>query len=157
MVLRQGSNQVECMPRDEDGFTWCYPTSTQLRRDYQAALAAKGLEGEELQAAMREAEENGTIDPWPVGSMLYRHYDKDDRIQLLWVVLLPGAMADDLGMSLASQRDPSLAEVRGVRAPDVAFRGRRRSRRRSTTPERRSMNEGLGGQARVLQQEGKYD
>jgi hypothetical protein len=109
MVLRQGSNQVECMPRDEDGFTWCYPTSTQLRRDYQAALSAKGLEGEELQAAMREAEENGTVDPLPAGAMIYRHYDKDDRIQLLWVVMLPGMMAEDLGMSLESQRDPSLA------------------------------------------------
>jgi hypothetical protein len=108
-VLRQGSNQVECMPRDENGFTWCYPTSTQLRRDYQAVLAARGLEGEELQAAMRESEEEGKIEPWPAGSMLYRHYDKDDRIQLLWVVLLPGMMAEDLGMSLESQRDPSLA------------------------------------------------
>jgi DNA-binding transcriptional MerR regulator len=109
MVYRQGSNQVECMPRDENGFTWCYPTSTQLRRDYQAALSAQGLEGEELQAAMREAEEEGTVEPWPVGSLLYRHYDKDDRIQLLWVVLLPGMTAEDLGMSLESQRDPSLA------------------------------------------------
>ena len=109
VVHRQGSNQVECKPRDENGFTWCYPTSTQLRRDYQASLSAQGLEGEELQAAMREAEEEGTIDPWPVGSMLYRHYDKDDRIQLLWVVLLPDLMAGDLAMSLESQRDPSLA------------------------------------------------
>jgi hypothetical protein len=109
VVLRQGSNHVECTPRDERGFTVCYPTNTSLRRDYSAGLSAGGLEGEELQAAMQKAEAEGKILPTPMGSMLYRLYEEGDRIQLLWVVLLPGATAEDLGMSLESQRDPSLA------------------------------------------------
>lgn len=109
VILRQGSNHVECKPRDERGFTLCFPTNTAARRDYSAELAAGGLEGEELQAAMQAAEAEGKIQPTPMGSMLYRLYEEADRIQLLWVVLLPGATADDLGMSTESQRDPSLA------------------------------------------------
>ena len=108
-VLRQGTNHVECKPRDENGFTLCFPTSTSARRDYSAALAAQGLEGEELQTAIQVAEEDGTIQPTPPGSMLYRLYEEDDRIKLLWVVLLPGTNAEDQAMSLESQRDPSLA------------------------------------------------
>lgn len=108
-VLRQGTNQVECKPRDERGFTICFPTSTAARRDFSAALAAEGLEGDDLQAAVQAAEDAGTIPPTPPGSMLYRLYEEDDRIKLLWVVLLPGMMAEDQAMSLVSQRDPSLA------------------------------------------------
>lgn len=108
-VLRQGTNHVECKPRDERGFTLCFPTSTAARRDYSAALAAQGLEGDELQIAMQAAEDDGTIQPTPPGSMLYRLYEEDDRIKLLWVVLLPNMMAEDQAMSLVSQRDPSLA------------------------------------------------
>jgi DNA-binding transcriptional MerR regulator len=108
-VLRQGSNHIECKPRDERGFTLCFPVSSSARRDYSAALAAEGLEDEELQAALEEAEAEGSILPTQPGSILYRLYEEDDRIKLLWVVLLPNAMAADLGMSVESQRDPSLA------------------------------------------------
>ncbi|MGI9262373.1 MAG: hypothetical protein ACR2QR_10085 [Woeseiaceae bacterium] len=109
MLLRGGSNHVECKPRDENGFTSCTSKQTAANRDYSAKLAAGGLEGEELQAAMRAAEEAGEVEPMPFGTMFYRLYEKDDRIQLLWVVFLPNATADDLGMSLESQRDNSLA------------------------------------------------
>jgi len=109
MVLRQGSNHVECKPRDERGFTICFPISSSARRDFSAALTAEGLEGDELQAAVAAAEVAGTIQPNQAGSILYRLYEENDRIQLLWVVLLPNMMAEDLGMSLESQRDPSLA------------------------------------------------
>lgn len=109
IMLRGGSNYVECKPRDERGFTTCYPKNTAARRDYSRKLIQDGLEGEELQAAMTAAEEAGTIEPTPFGSMIYRLYENDDRIQLLWVVLLPNATAEDLGMSLESQRDNSLA------------------------------------------------
>jgi hypothetical protein len=109
VVLREGSNHVECKPRDENGFTMCWPTSTAARRDYSQKLAAEGLEGEALQAALSKAEEEGKVEPFKAGTMLYRAYDNDDRIQLLWVVLLPGASAEDLAMSLESQRDPALA------------------------------------------------
>ena len=109
MVLRQGSNHVECKPRDERGFTICFPISSSARRDFSAALTAEGLEGDELQAAVAAAEVAGTIQPNQAGSILYRLYEENDRIQLLWVVLLPNMLAEDLGMSLESQRDPSLA------------------------------------------------
>ena len=108
-TLRQGSNNVECRTTDENGFNWCYPVTSVDRRDYQAKLEAKGMSREEVRAAMTAAEEAGEVEPWPFGSLIYRTYDNDDRIQLLWVVLLPNAMAEDLGMSLASQRDSSLA------------------------------------------------
>jgi hypothetical protein len=108
-VLRQGSNNVECQPKNEGGFTLCYPIASSARRDLTAALSAQGLEGEALQAELRSAETSGRIQPNKIGSMIYRHYDKDDRIQLLWVVFLPDAVSDELGMSTLSQRDNSLA------------------------------------------------
>ncbi len=46
VVLRQGTNHVECKPRDDRGFTACYPINTSARRDLSAAKAAEGLEGE---------------------------------------------------------------------------------------------------------------
>ena len=109
VTLREGTNHVECRPRDDNGFTSCFPKSSAARRDLSAKLSAQGLEGEELQAALRAAEEAGDVEPGKAGSMFYRLYENDDRIQLLWVVFLPGMMAEDLGMSLESQRDPSLA------------------------------------------------
>ena len=109
VVLREGSNHVECQPKNEMGFTMCFPKSTAARRDLSAKLSADGLEGAELQAALQKAEDAGEIDSWPMGGMMYRHYDKDDRIQLLWVAVLPGAASDELAMSTLSQRDASLA------------------------------------------------
>jgi len=109
VVLREGSNHVECKPRDERGFTVCFPKSTADRRDYSYKLIVDGLEGEELDAAVAKAEAAGEIEPTPFGSILYRLYEDDDRIKLLWVVLLPNATAEELGMSTASQRDNSLA------------------------------------------------
>jgi len=110
IVLRQGTNQVECEPRNPDtGFTRCYPVADAARRDLAAKLRAEGKSGEELDAALAAAEAAGEIKPTPFGSLRYRLYDKDDRIQLLWVVSLPNARSEDLGMSIASQRDSSLA------------------------------------------------
>ena len=109
IVLREGSNHVECQTLDENGFNWCYPIASAARRDYQAILSAQDLSREEVQAAMLEAEENGDVDPWQAGSMIYRTYNQGDRIQLLWVVLLPNMNSADTAMSLESQRDPSLA------------------------------------------------
>lgn len=108
-VLRQGSNHVECQPRNDRGFTQCYPKATAKRRDYRAQLIAQGKDDEAIQQALMEAEQAGTIEPTPFGSIVYRLYEKNDRIQLLWVVLLPNAKAEDLALSLVSQRDNSLA------------------------------------------------
>ena len=44
IVIRQGSNQVECQPRDEEGFTRCGPVAEGPRRDLSSKLSAQGLE-----------------------------------------------------------------------------------------------------------------
>ncbi|MBT5032175.1 MAG: hypothetical protein HOM55_07760 [Proteobacteria bacterium] len=109
IVLRVGSNHVECQPKNDDGFTRCYPVSDAARRDYSAKLSAEGLSGDELQNAMAAAVESGEVPARAFGSLMYRLYDKDDRIQLLWVVMLPNATSENLGMPTGSQRDNSLA------------------------------------------------
>ena len=108
-VLRQGTNQVECHPKNQDGFTWCFPVATAARRDLSARLIAEGVSDEDRQAAVAAAEAAGEVEPTPFGSIIYRLYDGDDRIRLLWVVVLPGATSEELGMATASQRDAALA------------------------------------------------
>jgi len=108
-VLRQGTNMIECQPRRTDGFTRCYHKSTAPRRDLTARLQAEGGSDEEVQTALAAAREAGTIEPTRFGSLAYRLYEEDDRIKLLWVMSLPDANAEDLGISTASQRDNTLA------------------------------------------------
>lgn len=109
IVLRAGTNHVECQPKNADGFTRCESVLMGPRRDLAAKLTAQGVAGDDLQAALDEAEAAGEIDPVPFGSMLYRHYDAPDRIQRLWVVRLPNATSEQLAMATGSQRDRSLA------------------------------------------------
>ncbi len=108
-VLRRGTNHVECHPKTEDGFTWCNPTASAARRDLSARLIAQGVSDEDRQAALEAAEAAGEVQQAPFGSIVYRLYDGDDRIKLLWIVLLPNATAAELGMPTASQRDNALA------------------------------------------------
>jgi len=56
-----------------------------------------------------DAEADGLIPPATFGALRYRLYEENDRIQLLWVVSLPYAVSEDLGMPVTSQRDSSLA------------------------------------------------
>jgi DNA-binding transcriptional MerR regulator len=110
VVLRRGSNHVECQTRDpETGFTRCFGVVDADRRDLAAKFGAQGMSNEEIADALAAAEADGLVEPAPFGSLLYRRYDKDDRIQLLWVVRLPNATSEQLGMPTASQRDSSLA------------------------------------------------
>jgi hypothetical protein len=109
IVLRQGTNHVECVPDDGEGFMRCESKRMGPRRDLAATLEAQGVTGEALQAALAEAEADGTIGPMPFGTIVYRGYPEGDRIQLLWVVRLPNATPADLAMSTASQRDASIA------------------------------------------------
>ncbi len=111
-VLRPGTNHVECTPRSDDGFTWCYAKVTSKRRDYAAKLRAQGKDDKAVQVAMAEATKNGTIPESPYGVMSYRLYGKRDRIQLLWVLSVPGATTDSIGVSTVSQRENAL-EGRG--------------------------------------------
>jgi len=107
-VLRPGANFVECMPRGDDGFTWCYNKVTAPRRDLQAKLHAEGKSDKEVQDAVAAATAAGTIKPTPFGTMSYRLYGKKDRIQLLWVMSVPNATPESIGVSEGSQRDEAL-------------------------------------------------
>jgi hypothetical protein len=107
-ALRPGTNFVECMPRGDDGFTWCYNKVTAPRRDLQAKLHAEGKSDKEVLDAVAAATAAGTIKPTPFGTVSYRLYGKKDRIQLLWVMSVPNATPESIGVSEGSQRDEAL-------------------------------------------------
>jgi hypothetical protein len=107
-VLREGTNFVECQPRADDGFTWCYNKVTAPRRDLQAKLRAEKKSDKEIQEAVAAATQAGTIKPTPFGTWSYRLYGKKDRIQLLWVISVPNATPESVGVSEGSQRDEAL-------------------------------------------------
>ena len=109
IVLRQGSNQVECRPKDEEGFTRCAPTANASRSDMSAKLRAQGMSDEDIAATLVSAEARGLIRPRVFGALSYRLYDEPDRIQLLWIISVPDATPEQLGMPTGSQRDNSLA------------------------------------------------
>lgn len=111
VVLRAGTNHVECQPKHADGYTRCSSTSSSLRTDFTARITAQGIANEELQTALDEAEINGLIPPQEFGSIRYYRYEENDRINLLWVVALPYALSEDLGMPIASQRDNAIAGI----------------------------------------------
>jgi hypothetical protein len=77
VAVRQGTNHVECIPEDEDGFARCETVRTAARRDFAAKLTAEGVTGEALQAKLAEAERAGRIEAVPFGSVLYRAHAKD--------------------------------------------------------------------------------
>jgi len=109
IVVRKGTNAIECTPRGADGFTWCYNAVTGPRRDLSARLRAAGKSDKEIQDALVDATKAGTLEPTPFGTMSYRLYGKKDRIQLLWVLSVPGATAESIGVSDDSRRDESIA------------------------------------------------
>jgi hypothetical protein len=109
ITLRKGTNSLECSPRGTDGFTWCYHSVTGPRRDLSAKLRAEGKSDKEIQDALAAATAAGTIKPTPYGTMMYRLYGKKDRIQLLWVLVVPGATPESVGVSEGSQRDEAIS------------------------------------------------
>jgi hypothetical protein len=108
VVLRKGTNFAECQPRGDDGFTWCYNVVGAARRDFSAKLRAQGKSDKEIQDAVAAASKDGTLKPTPFGTMSYRLYGKKDRIQLLWVLSVPGATAETIGVSDDSRREDAI-------------------------------------------------
>lgn len=106
--LRKGTNFAECMPRGADGFTWCYNRATAPRRDFSARLRAQGKSDKEVQEAVAAATKDGTLKPSPFATMSYRLYGKKDRIQLLWVLSVPGATPETIGVSADSRREDAI-------------------------------------------------
>jgi hypothetical protein len=107
-ILRQGTNGVECSPKEEDGFTRCTSIVTRDRRDFQAKLKAQKKSPKEIQEAVAAATKAGKLKPVPFGTMSYRYSDDDKRIKILWVMSVPGATTETLGVSTTSQRDAAL-------------------------------------------------
>ena len=108
-VLREGTNFVECSPRNPaDGFTRCYNKVTAPRRDLSATLRAQKKSDKEVEEALAAATKAGTIQPTPFGTVSYRLYGKKDRIQLLWILSVPGATPESVGVSEGSQRDVAI-------------------------------------------------
>ena len=108
-VLRQGTNALECQPKDAtDGFVRCYNKILGPRRDLEAKLKAQKKTDKEIQEAIDAALKAGTIKAPTFGMMSYRlSYDKD-RIQRLWVMSVPNATPESIGVSTVSQRDAAL-------------------------------------------------
>ena len=109
ITLKEGSNHVECRPTDAEGFTRCNPIYLRGRNDLTAKLRAQGLEGDALNAALQQAEDEGRIAPRRFGTLSYRRFDTPDRIQYLFVISLPNATPEELGMPTGPQRNNALA------------------------------------------------
>jgi hypothetical protein len=108
-VLRQGTNMMECQPKSPvDGFTRCYHKQLAPRRDLEAKLRAQGKKDEEVTAAVQEATKAGTIKAPTFGMMSYRLSDDKGRILKLWVMSVPNATPETIGVSTSSQREDAL-------------------------------------------------
>lgn len=108
-VLRQGTNTIECEPTHaEDGFTRCYSNLTAPRREMEAKLRAEKKSDKEIREAVAEAIKAGTLKTPPFGTMSYRLSSKDGVIKRLWIMSVPYATPESIGVSTVSQRDGAL-------------------------------------------------
>ncbi|HMD35273.1 MAG TPA: hypothetical protein VKH42_09910 [Vicinamibacterales bacterium] len=107
-VLRQGTNFIECQPTMADGFIRCYNKVMTPRRDMEAKLHAQGMKDEDVTKEIQAATKDGRLKPPPFGTVSYRYSDDPGRIKLLWVISVPNATPEMLGISTESQRDAAL-------------------------------------------------
>ena len=107
-VLRPGKNDIECQPKADDGFVRCYNKVLGPRRDMEAKLRSEKKTDKEVTDAVQAALKAGTIKSAPFGSMSYRYSDDPQRIKLLWVMSVPNATPESVGVSTVSQRDAAL-------------------------------------------------
>ncbi len=108
-VLRQGTNTLECEPENpKDGFTRCYSNVNRPRRELEEKLRAEGKTDKDIQAAVADSIKNGDLKVPPMGTMSYRLSKKDNVIKKLWIVSVPYATPEMLGVSTVSQRDAAL-------------------------------------------------
>ncbi len=108
-VLRQGTNTLECEPENpRDQFTRCYSNVNRPRREFEEKLRAAGKTDKEIQAGVNDAIKLGALKVPPMGTMSYRSTNKDGVIKRLWVVSVPYATPEMLGVSTVSQRDAAL-------------------------------------------------
>jgi hypothetical protein len=120
-VLRQGTNAIECQPRNPtDGFIRCYNKILAPRRDLEAKLHAEKKTDKEVSDAIGAALKAGTIKAPPFGTMSYRATSEEGRIKLLWVMSVPNATPESIGVSTVSQRD---AAIKGQGLPWLMLPG----------------------------------
>jgi hypothetical protein len=108
IVLRQGTNFIECQPKAKDGFVRCYNKVLAPRRDMEARLRAQGKSDKDVSDAIATATKEGRLTAPPFGTMSYRYSDDPGRIKLLWVMSVPNATPESVGVSTESQRDAAL-------------------------------------------------
>lgn len=110
IVLRQGTNMVECQPPNPvTENTICNNTRGAAQRDLSAKLRAEGKSGQEIQAAVAAGRKAGTLTSPAFGEMMYFLRHNDRQIKLLWVMQVPGATPESIGVSAVSQRNNGLA------------------------------------------------
>ncbi len=107
-VIRAGTNFIEYQPKAKDGFVRCYNKVMAPRRDMEAKLRAQGKSDKEVSDAIAAAMKSGELKPAPFGTISYRYSDDPGRIKLLWVISVPNATPEQLGISTESQRDAAL-------------------------------------------------
>ena len=109
VVLRQGTNPVECEPMNPtDGFIRCYNKVMIPRHQFEAKLHAAKKTDKEVEEAVAAAIKAGTLKTPPYGTMSYRLAFKDGVIKKLWVMSVPFATSETIGVSTVSQRDAAL-------------------------------------------------
>ena len=108
VVLRAGTNYIECQPKAKDGFVRCYNKVLSPRRDMEAKLRAQGKADADVTKEIQAAMKDGRLKPPPFGTVSYRYSDDPGRIKLLWVISVPNATPEQLGISTESQRDAAL-------------------------------------------------
>lgn len=108
-VLRQGTNTLECEPNDPaTGFIRCYSNLTAPRRQLEATLRAQKKSDQEVREAVAAAIKAGTLKVPPFGTMAYRLATKDGVIKRLWIMSVPYATSESIGVSNVSQRDAAM-------------------------------------------------
>jgi len=107
-IIRQGTNYIECQPKAKDGFVRCYNKVLSPRRDMEAKLRAQGKSDDDVTKEVQAASKDGRLKPVPFGTVSYRYSDDPGRIKLLWVISVPNATPEQLGISTESQRDAAL-------------------------------------------------
>lgn len=108
-VLRQGTNSLECEPEHPaSGFIRCYNNLTVPRRELVAKLHAQKKSDKEIEDIVAAEIKAGRLKVPPFGTMYYRLATKEGVIKCLWVMTVPYATSESIGVSTTSQRDAAL-------------------------------------------------
>lgn len=108
-VLRQGTNSLECEPADpHSGFIRCYSNLVAPRRQQEAKLRAQKKPEKDIDRILDAETKAGTLKAPPFGTMYYRLATRPDVIHWLWVMTVPNATQESIGVSTKSQRDAAL-------------------------------------------------